>query len=79
MINKSKGSGIVLIDNLNVGDTVTDGYMTYVVDRDRELHYVGTGNHAKYHVSQKELKKELKKYESGKKAKTSNTRTSDPK
>lgn len=67
----------MLIDNLNVGDTVTDGYKTYVKDRDRELHYVGSGNHAKYHVSQSELKKELKKYESGKKAKASNARASD--
>ena len=61
MTNNSKRSGIVLNGNLKVGDTVTDGYRTYVVDRDLELHYVGSGNHAKYHVSQKELKKELSK------------------
>ena len=50
-----------IFTSLKVGDTVTDGYRTYVVDRDHELHYVGSGNHAKYHVSQKELKEELSK------------------
>lgn len=52
----------MLNDNLKVGDTVTDGYRTYVVDCDHELHYVGSGNHARYHVSKKELKEQLKKY-----------------
>lgn len=51
----------MLNDKLKVGDTVIDGYRTYVVDRDLELHYVGSGNHAKYHVSQKELEEELQK------------------
>lgn len=51
----------MLNDNLKVGDTVTDGYRTYVVDRDHELHYVDSGNHAKYHVSKKELKEALSK------------------
>ena len=59
----------MIINKLKVGDTVTDGYRTYVKDRDGELHYVGSGNHAKYHVSRSELKKELTKYESSKKAK----------
>lgn len=59
----------MIINKLKVGDTVTDGYKTYVKDRDGELHYVGSGNHAKYHVSRSELKKGLSIYESGKKAK----------
>lgn len=45
---------------LKVGDTITDGYKTYVKDRDGKLHYVDSGNHAKYHVSHEELKEMMK-------------------
>lgn len=54
----------MIINKLRVGNTVTDGYKTYFKDRDGKMHYVGSGNHAKYHVSQSELKRELSIYES---------------
>lgn len=40
-----------------VGDTVTDGWRTYVYDRDLRFHYVGTGCHANFHISTDELKR----------------------
>ena len=40
-----------------VGDTVTDGWRTYVYDRDLRFHYVGSGCHANYRVSKYELKR----------------------
>lgn len=43
--------------NFKVGDFITDGQKVYVFDRDNEWHFVDSGNHAKYHISHKELQK----------------------
>lgn len=48
------------LSDLNIGDTVTDGLHTYVKSRDSRLHYVDSGNHAKYHVSSEKLKEMMK-------------------
>lgn len=40
---------------LEIGETVTDGWKTYVYGRDGEWHYIGSGNHADRHISTQEL------------------------
>lgn len=45
---------------LKPGDTVTDEARTYVMDRDLNLYYISSGNHAKYHVSKPYLKQMVK-------------------
>lgn len=39
----------------SLGDTITDGLKTYVLDRDDNWHYCDSGNHAEKKVSHKEL------------------------
>lgn len=48
-----------MISKFKVGDFITDGTKVYVYDRDKQWHYVDSGNHANIKVSKKELKKIL--------------------
>lgn len=48
------------LNDLKIGDTVTDGNYSYVLDRDYDLHPISSGNHAKYHVSKEKLEAMLK-------------------
>lgn len=45
---------------IGVGETVTDGYRTFVMRHDLNLHFVSYGNHATHHVSEEALKIILK-------------------
>lgn len=41
---------------IKTGETITDGYRTYVLGRDGRFHFVSHGNHANHHVSNELLK-----------------------
>lgn len=38
-----------------IGDFISDGFKTYVLDRDKEWHYVDSGSHADYIISHQNL------------------------
>lgn len=48
---------------IGVGETITDGYRTYVMGHDLNLHFVSYGNHATHHVSEESLNVILKAQE----------------
>lgn len=48
---------------IGVGETITDGYRTYVMGHDLNLHFVSYGSHATHHVSEDALKIILKSQE----------------
>lgn len=49
--------------DIGVGETITDGFKTYVMGHDLNLHFVSYGNHATHHVSEEVLKIILKSQE----------------
>ena len=49
--------------DIGVGETITDGFKTYVMGHDLNLHFVSYGNHATHHVSEDALKIVLKSQE----------------
>lgn len=44
------------LNDIKVGETVTDGWKTYVRGRDYQFHYIGSGNHANYFIADLEAK-----------------------